>query len=69
MSSTTLTTTKVLAQKLGVGVETVRKWARDRRIPAYDLGRGYGFNDEEVLSALRTIPECKQGDEKEPSVT
>ena len=36
-------TTKEIAEKLNVNEETVRRWIRDRKLNAEDLGKGYGY--------------------------
>ncbi|MGG3471236.1 helix-turn-helix domain-containing protein [Neobacillus pocheonensis] len=36
-------TTKEIAEKLNVNEETVRRWIRDGKLDAEDLGKGYGY--------------------------
>jgi excisionase family DNA binding protein len=36
-------TTKEIAEKLNLNEETVRRWIRDRKLNAEDLGKGYGY--------------------------
>ena len=49
-----LLTTLELAEHLRVSTETVKAWARDRRIPAFRLGRNtLRFDLAEVIEALR----------------
>jgi excisionase family DNA binding protein len=49
-----------LAITLGVSVSTVRSWVRDGEIPRQTyirVGKTYRFEQEEVINALKDVPE------------
>lgn len=49
---TPLIAAQELAEKLGVCRETVRRMARDKRIPSVKVGKSVRFKLDEVLSHL-----------------
>lgn len=49
-------TAKTLAEHLGVNVQTVYRWAHERRIPHYKMGRSVRYVISEVEEALRVDP-------------
>jgi excisionase family DNA binding protein len=49
-----LESARTVGDDLGVCEETIRRLARDGRIPAYRVGRYLRFDREAVLAALRT---------------
>jgi len=46
-------TTEELATLLKIQEQTIRKWAREGRIPFVKVGSDYRFIKEEVVNALR----------------
>ncbi len=50
----TLVTTNDAAKIIGIHPQTMARWARRGVVPAYIVGRGFRFDLEEVLDALRT---------------
>ncbi len=49
-----LITTRELAERLGLQPDTIRRWARARRIPALRIGeKTLRFDLAEVIAALR----------------
>lgn len=49
-------TAKVLAEHLGVNVQTVYRWAQERRIPHYKMGRSVRYVISEVEESLKVDP-------------
>ncbi len=48
-------TTDEIARRFGVCTESIRRWARAGRIPAFRAGGRYRFDIEAVEHALRQI--------------
>ena len=48
-----LLTVKQLAEFLQVNEQSIRKWARDEKIPFYKAGCDYRFIKEEVLATIK----------------
>lgn len=42
--------------RFGIHAETVRRWARAGKIPAFRAGRAWRFDLDEVEAALRSVP-------------
>lgn len=51
-----LLTAKQLAEKLQTDPETIRRWARERKIPYIRVGREYRFEYNEVIETLKQRP-------------
>ena len=48
-----LETTKTLSGKINVPQYTIREWVKERIIPAYQVGRKYFFDLNEVEGAIK----------------
>lgn len=46
---------EVIARALGVCRTTVYLWARDKKIPAYKIGRSLRYNLDEVLESAKIL--------------
>jgi len=57
--------TALVAQMLGVSVDTVRRWTREGKLPAHRLPgtRSYRYFTDEVLEFLRSQPATDPSDE------
>lgn len=49
------TTAQEIAKRLSLTYETVMRWARDGKIPAYKTGKNFLFNIEEVDRAIKAM--------------
>lgn len=59
-----LVTSEVVASRLGVQPDTIRRWALDGRIPVYRIGlKTLRFDLDEVLAAIRADREGGIGDD------
>jgi excisionase family DNA binding protein len=47
---------EAVAERFGIHPETVRRWARAGKIPAFRAGVGWRFDLDEVEAALRSHP-------------
>lgn len=45
-----------LAERLGMNVQMVRKYAREGRIPSFRPGKAYGFSGDDVVAELCRHP-------------
>ena len=58
-----LLTTQALAERLGVQADTIRRWARNGRIPTYRIGqKTLRFDHAEVIDVLRA---CRRAEPAE----
>ena len=56
-------TVKFISEDLGVPEDTVREWIRQKKLPAYRVGREYRIKKEDYekfLEESRTIPDDNQ---------
>lgn len=50
-----LLTAKLLSQRISIPVFTIRKLARESKIPAYKLGKAYLFDPDEVIAVIKGL--------------
>lgn len=53
-------TTEEAAEYLQVTVDTIRRYVREGRIPAGQLGRGYRIRQEDLDAFLASVPAHKE---------
>ena len=61
-SERTSATTSQVAERFAVSAQSVRRWARSGRVPAYRAGSQFRFDLNEVEDALR-LPAADDDDE------
>lgn len=48
-----LVSTEELSKITGIKEQTIRRWARERKFPAYRFGKAWRFNLDEVLAVAK----------------
>ncbi len=48
-----LVTVKKLEEKISIPAWTIRKMTREKKLPAYKVGRGYLYDPEEVIEIIK----------------
>jgi excisionase family DNA binding protein len=48
-----LITVKKLEERISIPAWTIRKMTREKRLPAYKVGRGYLYDPEEVIESIK----------------